>query len=354
MWMVGWLWPKLPFMIREFPLANLAILYLATVLDFWLGDPWHWLHPVQVIGAVIEAGKQLILNIGQIIPMTATAQKLYLRLAGGFLAWGVIIGTGGTSWLLVMGGLRLLPGLGWGIAIILLASCLAGRSLRWAAMDVMLPWQGGDLVTARTRLSRYVGRDTDHLDAREILRAVLETVTENATDGVFAPLFYAGVGCFIPGLGPVPLAMAYKAASTLDSMIGYRQFPYGDLGWVAAKTEDLLTWLPCRFVVLSLLLGSKNPRQAWAICCRDAPLDPSPNAGWSECAYAVVLGVQMGGENYYQGERKLKPLLGAPEQPITIDKIDQALNLTRWLSLVWIGVLTLGILAWQLYPYLYE
>ncbi|AFY61123.1 adenosylcobinamide-phosphate synthase CbiB [Synechococcus sp. PCC 6312] len=334
----------------ELSLGHLYSLCGAALLDFWLGDPWHWLHPVQVIGAVIEAGTQLIFGLGQRIPMSVTTQRLYLRISGGLLAWGVILGTGGVSWLLVAGGERLLPGLGWGVAIILLASCLAGRSLRVAAVDVLTPWQQGDLVTARSRLSRYVGRDTENLDAGEILRAVLETVTENATDGVFAPLFYAGVGCLIPGLGPIPLAMAYKAASTLDSMIGYRRFPYADLGWVAAKTEDILTWFPCRLVVLSLLLWAKNPRQAWEICCRDAPLDPSPNAGWSECAYAVVLGVQMGGENYYQGERKVKPRLGKPEQPITVDKIYQALSLTRWLSLAWLSLLTLGIVAWQLYP----
>lgn len=333
--------------------GNLDTLILAAVLDYWVGDPWQWLHPVQVIGAMIEAGKQLILGLGKFIPMSAFTQRLFLRLAGGLLAWSMILGTGGVSWLLVAGVEQLFPGLGVIVAIILLASCLAGRSLRAAAVDVLTPWQEGDLVRARARLSRYVGRDTENLEATEILRAILETVTENATDGVFAPLFYAGVGCFIPGLGPVPLAMAYKAASTLDSMIGYRRFPYTDLGWVAAKTEDILTWFPCRLVVFSLLLWTKKPRQAWAICCRDAPLDPSPNAGWSECAYAVVLGVQMGGENYYQGERKFKPLLGEPEHPITIDKIYQALNLTRWLSLAWVLLLSLGILAWQLYSDLY-
>lgn len=325
-------------------LNNGYILCWAALLDFWLGDPWSWLHPVQVMGAVIAAGQQFIFGLGQRIPMSATTQRLYFRIGGGLLAWGIILGTGGVSWLLVAGGERLWPGLGFVISVILLASCWAGRSLRAAAVDVLTPWQRGDLTMARDRLSRYVGRDTVNLGAGEILRAVLETVTENATDGVFAPLLYAGLGCLIPGLGPVPLAMAYKAASTLDSMIGYRRFPYADLGWVAAKTEDVLTWFPCRLAVLSLLLWAQNPRQAWDICCRDAPLDPSPNAGWSECAYAVVLGVQMGGENYYQGERKVKPLLGEPKQPMTVGTIEQALNLTRWLFLAWL-LLLVGILG---------
>jgi adenosylcobinamide-phosphate synthase len=152
-----------------------------------------------------------------------------------------------------------------------------------------------------------------------------------------APLFYALVGALLP-VGSVPIALAYKAASTLDSMIGYREAPYTHLGWFSARFEDALTWLPCRLTVLTIALLSGRPRQVWALCRRDAPADPSPNAGWSECAYAAVLGVQLGGRNIYRGQVKEKPLLGDATVPITDDRIDQALALTRQAALLWTAI----------------
>jgi adenosylcobinamide-phosphate synthase len=167
---------------------------------------------------------------------------------------------------------------------------------------------------------------------------VLETVTENATDGVMAPLFYTIVGAFIPVIGAVPLALAYKASSTLESMVGYKELPYTYLGWFSARWEDGFTWLPCRLTVITLSLLSLKPVNVWRICRRDAIKDPSPNSGWSECAYAAVLGVQLGGINWYRGVAKEKPLLGDAIYPITPDSIDQALQLTRYAFLLWLGL----------------
>jgi adenosylcobinamide-phosphate synthase len=203
---------------------------------------------------------------------------------------------------------------------------------------------GGDLPKARISLSNYVGRDTENLSAAEILRAVLETVTENATDGVMAPLFYAIAGGLMPAIGCVPLALAYKAASTLDSMVGYKQAPFTHLGWFSAKLEDVLTWLPCRLTVLTLALLSGRARYVWQLCQRDAIADPSPNSGWSECAYAAVLGVQVGGTNWYHGVPKHKPLLGEPLYPITPQRIYQATRLTRNCFLIWLTVGLLGLI----------
>jgi adenosylcobinamide-phosphate synthase len=221
--------------------------------------------------------------------------------------------------------------------VVLLASCFAGRSLRRAAEEVLAPLDAGDIATARDYLGLYVGRDTGYLDEAEIRRAVLETVSENATDGVLAPLFYALVGACLP-LGSVPVALAYKAASTLDSMIGYREAPYTYLGWFSARFEDALTWLPCRLVVLTIALLSGQPQRVWALCRRDASADPSPNAGWSEAAYAAALGVQLGGTNQYNGILKEKPRLGDAVYPITRDRILQALALTRRAALLWTGL----------------
>nr|MDJ0591806.1 adenosylcobinamide-phosphate synthase CbiB [Pleurocapsa sp. MO_226.B13] len=195
-----------------------------------------------------------------------------------------------------------------------------------------------DLKSARSRLSLYVGRDTDNLSESEILRALLETVGENAVDGVTAPLFYAILGLLLPGVGSLPLALAYKAASTLDSTIGYYREPYTDLGWFSAQLEDRLTWIPCRLTVLTLSLFSGRPLEVLAICRRDGIKDPSPNSGWSEAVYAAILRVQLGGKNSYQGVIREKPLLGEPLEPISRAKIYQALDLTRYCFLFWLAI----------------
>jgi adenosylcobinamide-phosphate synthase len=295
------------------------VLAVAAFLDYLIGDPWNWLHPVQVMGWMITYYSQWALRWHQ-----PRVRKAW----GVGLAIGLPVLTGLVGWGIVFLARRLHPLVGMAIESILLASCFAGRSLRRAAEDVLKPLIAGDLAAAHEQLRLYVGRDTDRLSESEVLRAVLETVTENATDGVIAPLFYAILGAFLP-MGSAALALAYKASSTLDSMVGYREAPYTHLGWGSARLEDALTWIPCRLGVLSLALISGKPRKILQICQRDAPQDPSPNAGWSECAYAAVLGVQMGGVNHYKGKVKEKPLLGDAVYPITIQTIARALNLTR-------------------------
>ncbi|HEY9794124.1 MAG TPA: adenosylcobinamide-phosphate synthase CbiB [Leptolyngbyaceae cyanobacterium] len=325
-----------------------AVLLLAAGLDYVIGDPWGWPHPVRVMGWVISHFTQLALKLWSnedegekekfSTPSHVLPHQLQRRGAGIVLGVGLIVGSGLTGWLIVQGASWVHPLFGAVVQGILLASCFAGRSLRMAAVDVLQPLTAGQLDQARSNLSQYVGRDTETLSEAEILRAVLETVTENATDGVTAPLFYAIVGAFLPGIGSVPLALAYKAASTLDSMVGYRVEPYTDLGWFSAKLEDVLTWLPCRLTVITLALLSGKPQAVWHLCLRDATRDPSPNSGWSECAYAAILDVQLGGTNWYQGVAKDKPLLGNPVHPITSAKIDQALRLTRYCFLIWLGL----------------
>ncbi|MBW4576323.1 MAG: adenosylcobinamide-phosphate synthase CbiB [Aphanothece sp. CMT-3BRIN-NPC111] len=306
-----------------------GILLLAACLDYIIGDPWGWPHPVQVMGWVINHFTQFALK--------QWSSPLGRRLAGIVLGMGLVIGSGVVGWLIVQGFYQLHPLIGIGAESVLLASCFAGRSLRAAAEDVLQPLEANDVSGARLKLSQYVGRDTENLCQTDILRAVLETVTENATDGVMAPLFYAIVGGCLP-IGSVPLALAYKAASTLDSMVGYREEPYTNLGWFSARLEDALTWLPCRLTVITLALLTGTPQQVWGLCCRDAIKDPSPNSGWSECAYAAVLGVQVGGTNWYRGVAKDKPLLGDPIHPITEASIHQALQLSRWCFLIFLGI----------------
>ena len=319
------------------------ILVAAALLDFLVGDPWGWPHPVQAMGWVIQGYCRWVFKVCQ-TPQTE-------KLAGIGLGLGLVLGSGAIAALLLWGAYTLSPWLGMGLEILLLASCFAGRSLRRAAEDVLKPLVAGDELMARSRLRLYVGRDTEDLTAAEILRAILETVTENATDGVFAPLFYALLGYIFTHywshpviMGGVPLAMAYKAASTLDSMVGYRRAPYTHLGWFSARLEDTLTWLPCRLTVLTLGMISGRLAHVLALCRRDAPKDPSPNAGWSECAYAAILDIQLGGLNTYQGIPTLKPKLGNPRRPITPERIHLALRLTRNGFLLWL-LIALAILG---------
>jgi len=322
------------------PNSRLSLL-LAAVLDYLIGDPWGFPHPVRVMGWIIAQFNYFAFQY------LKSERSLYW--AGVVLGLGLILGSSVVSWLIVYTASQLHTLLGIVTDSILLASCFAGRSLRTAAEDVLQPLKAGDLVQARANLSLYVGRDTQELSAPEILRAVLETVAENATDGVMAPLFYAIASAFIPYTNVAFLPLAYKAASTLDSMVGYREAPYTHLGRFSARLEDRLTWLPCRLTVLTLALRSGKPRYVWQMCQRDAIKDPSPNSGWSECTYAAVLGVQLGGINWYRGVARQKPLLGDPIAPITVEKIHQALQLTRYCFLLW---LSLGIGAIAIFNFL--
>jgi adenosylcobinamide-phosphate synthase len=313
------------------------ILIAALLLDYIVGDPWSWLHPVQVMGWFITAWSKFTWKY--------LAHPIASKISGVGLCGTLILGCGVGSWAFFNYLEAWQPILAKMLEIILLASCLAGKSLRQASVDVLEAIN--DLAEARQRLSKYVGRDTAKLTAPEIYRAILETVAENSIDGVTAPWFYALLGASIPGVGAVPLALAYKAASTLDSMVGYLRAPYQDLGWASAKFEDILTWLPCRLTVLTLALLSGKPIAVWQICQRDAIQDPSPNSGWSECIYAAILGVQLGGDNYYQGERRSKPLLGDPGQEIAVGMIDRSLNLTQ--KVVWLWLLPiLALSLWKI------
>ncbi len=322
--------------------SNLIILIFAAILDRLIGDPVNWLHPVQVIGWMIARFTNLVT-----IEDAATNKRLprfsplMMRIAGVVLGISMVLGSEAVTWLMLIIASQIHTIFAIALSSILLAACFAGRSLREAAESVLKVLSTGNLEQARQELSRYVGRDTDDLSELEILRAVLETVTENAIDAVTSPLFYALVGSCLFPYGGVALAIAYKASSTLDSMVGYREAPYSDLGWFSAKTDDVLTWLPCRLTVITLALVSGKPIAVWKICQRDAHQDPSPNSGWSECVYAAILQVQLGGENRYRGIVKYKPLLGDAIEAIAPSKIQQALNLTRICFVLWLSLAVL-------------
>lgn len=225
------------------------------------------------------------------------------------------------------------------VEAVIIWTTIAQKSLKEAALTVYGPLKKGDIVEARHKLSYIVGRDTDQLDEQGVVRATIETVAENTSDGVTAPLFWAF-------LGGAPLAMLYRAVNTCDSMVGYKNDTYMEFGWASAKLDDWLNLLPSRLTSICMLLSNKPVRssvkESAKIVLRDAKKHPSPNSGWGEAAVAAILGIQLGGINYYKGIRSDRAKMGEPHFPVTGEHILQANGiLTRtvltFLLLLWIG-----------------
>ena len=278
------------------------VISLALLLDLAIGDP-HWLpHPVVAIGRLIQYLDQWLRR-----------HWLNERLAGVLLLLFVVISSAGITWLLIWILTALLPLVGW-IAVILVSStCLAARSLHKESARVASSLLTGDLLQARSYLSYIVGRDTDKLTEPEIWRALVETVAENTSDGIIAPLFWLTIG------GPVT-AMAYKAVSTLDSMVGYRNIRYQQLGWASARMDDVLNFVPSRLSALLLVMAAPlaglSLSGAAQITIRDRLKHPSPNSGHPESAAAGALGVRLGGESSYSGILSWKEYIGDQLHPI--------------------------------------
>ncbi|GKW49944.1 adenosylcobinamide-phosphate synthase CbiB [Halomonas sp. NCCP-2165] len=316
-------------MAEPLSLGLLGLVLLAIALDLIIGDPRALPHPVVGMGAVI-ARLERAWNRG-----SARAR----RLRGALMCALVVLGTYALAW----GGLALLaslhPGLAWLAELWLLASCLAIKGLRDAAREIAAPLARGELPEARRALAMVVGRDTAHLDEAEISRGAVETVAENTVDGITAPLCFAL-------LGGAPLALAYKAINTLDSMVGYRDERYADFGWASARLDDVANWLPARLTALTLWLGAlfmkglgsgeMATRGALAATWREAPRHPSPNSGWPEAMVANLLGVQLGGTNHYRGQVSERARLGTPRRPLAAGHIAATLRLMHggWLGFV--------------------
>ena len=320
------------------------LVLLACGLDRLLGDPPGWPHPVVVMGWWIN-------RLRHLAELLAGDRPWALRLAGFGITAVLVGGSALAGWGLEQLA-RCWPALGLPLVLEGLASALAGRSLEQAVQAVLVvlpePEASGPLEQARQRLAWFVGRDTADLDGAGILRAAAESASENAVDGLFGPLFWMLVGATLllagsghGGPGPLSLAWAFKASSTLDSMLGYRRGRLLWLGTAGARLDDLLTWLPCRLVALGLPLAAGQPGQSWCLfraALADGASDPSPNAGVSQAAYAHAVGVQLGGANRYGGQWRQKPLLAQGQPPADRRAILKILALSRRLEALWLAV----------------
>lgn len=276
-------------------------LLLGFLVDLAVGDPQGWPHLVRLFGRLI-AGLE---------------QRLYprenKRRAGAVLVVVVVLAAGLVPAILLMLAWRLSPWVYLGLETLLCWQCLAVKSLRVESLRVYTALAAGDLPEARKALSWIVGRDTDKLDEAGVTRAAVETVAENASDGVGAPLFWLLVG------GGV-LGCVYKAINTMDSMLGYRNERYQDFGRFAAKLDDAANFLPSRLcagtMVLSSALCGLDVRGAFRIWRRDRHNHASPNSAQTEAVMAGALGVRLAGPAWYFGCLHQKPFIGDDTRPI--------------------------------------
>lgn len=300
---------------------------IAFALDAAVGDPAWLTHPVVIMGRVIRRAEEGLRR-----------SRLPLKLAGVILAVALPAAAWLVTWLLVRLAGALHPWLGTGLEVWLFSTTLAARSLAEHALAVWRPLRAGDLGEARRRLSFIVGRDTAGLDESQIARGAVETVAESTCDGVIAPLFW-GL------LGGAPLAMAYKAVNTLDSMVGHKDERYIQFGWASARLDDLANLLPARLSALLLAAVALSPR-ALRTALQEAGRHPSPNSGWPEAAMAGLLGVRLGGLNHYDGEPEMRAYLGAAFPPPQAGEIARAVG---WMYLASAAGAGLGTLALWLF-----
>lgn len=273
----------------------------ALALDLLLGDP-QWLpHPVRGIGWFTARFEKI------------SRALLPARAAGIATVLLTIMATGLATWALPAGANAFHPALGTAVSILLLYTSFAVRDLIRHGQQVFQALAANNLPLARQRVAWLVSRDTAHLDAQGISRATVESLAENLVDGITAPLLFAFLG------GPVGV-LCYKAASTMDSMFGYKNEQYREFGWAAARLDDLLNFLPARLtgalIPLAALLTGLDWRSSWRIFRRDRLNHASPNSGHSEAAVAGALGVQFGGASVYFGIPTMKPTIGEAHRAI--------------------------------------
>ena len=285
---------------------NAAALAVGAAMDAAFGDPRNMLHMVVVFGKVISFWEKILYNMKN------------KRFAGLLLVVLTLLCCGVPIALVLWLAWRIHPILYAAVGSFLCWQCLAARSLRDESDLVRVPLTEGDLPKAREMVGRIVGRDTDALDEAGVTRAAVETVAENTSDGVIAPIFYIALG------GPLGGCL-YKAANTMDSMVGYKNDRYIDFGRCAALFDDVVNYIPARLAALELVLAAyltgMDGKNAWRIWKRDRRNHASPNSAQTESAVAGALGLRLAGDAVYFGKLHKKPYIGDDLRPIEPEDI---------------------------------
>ncbi len=302
-------------------------LITGVLLDRLLGDPQGWYHPVRTIGTFISRTETILRRL---LPKTKKGE-----LTGGvILCAAVLIGSGLVPWALLKLAGRIHPVLEWMLGCVMCGQLLAARSLKDESMKVCSALEKGELESARQAVSMIVGRDTRSLTEEGIIKAAVETVAENTSDGVIAPLIYMALG------GPVA-GFLYKGINTMDSMVGYRNERYEYFGKAAARLDDWANFLPSRLSAVLMLAAAAVCRMDWrrglTVFLRDRNNHKSPNSAQTEAACAGILGVRLAGDAWYFGKLVKKPYIGDDLRPVEAEDIRRANRLmygTEWLALL--------------------
>ena len=308
-------------------LLSVISLIIAYVLDLILGDPAFLPHPVVLIGKLISYLEGLVRAV---FPKTAKGEKL-----AGFLLWLIVCIVSYTVPAILLAlCARVSYWLYLALDSIICWQCLAMKSLKTESMKVRDALKGGDTEGARKAVSMIVGRDTSVLDESGIARAAVETVAENTSDGVVAPMLFAA-------FGGAPLAMLYKAVNTMDSMLGYTDEPYTNIGFVPAKADDIFNFFPARVTACLMILAGAvlrlDVRNGIYIFQRDRKKSASPNSGLPESVCAGLLGLRLLGDAVYHGVLHKKEYIGDALREIEAEDIARAnriMYVTAFLSLI--------------------
>lgn len=317
--------------ISSFILHPSPCLFLAAfILDLALGDP-RWLpHPAVLIGRLIELLEGVFRRVFR--------GKISELIAGGILAFIVPVTGSAVAFFIIYVVMMFSHWAGWLLAVFLGYTTIAAKSLYEEPLKVADLIAAGNLDEARKKLSYLVGRDTHNLDEKEIIRALVETVAENTSDGVIAPLFYLAVG------GP-PLAMAYKAINTLDSMVGYKNERYLYFGRASARLDDVFNYIPARFTALLMIIAAfilrKNWIGSWKTILRDGRNHSSPNSGYPEAAVAGAIGRRLGGPSCYGGVLNNKPFIGDEAGEFNVEDVKNSGRIMFISSVVMVGITVL-------------
>ncbi|MGN0281416.1 MAG: adenosylcobinamide-phosphate synthase CbiB [Prevotella sp.] len=298
-------------------------LIIGWLLDLLLGDPERLPHPVVLFGKLIAKGERR-LNRGS-----------WRRTKGAVLAVGLVAATIAATWGLLYLADAIYIIIGVAVRAILVFYCLAGTTLIKEVRDVFLALDRS-LDEGRRQVARIVGRDTSELSREEVQKAALETLAENLSDGVVAPLFWYAIG-------GVPAMMGYKMVNTLDSMIAYHSPRYLRFGTVAARIDDVANYLPARITALLMILVAGRP-QLLGFVMKYGPCHASPNSGWPEAALAGILGCRFGGPHKYFGEVFEKPFIGDTDRELTTADMRKAVGINRKTEILAVVIVVLLLL----------
>lgn len=298
---------------------HIIALLLGVILDLIIGDPYKLPHPIRLIGGLIGKLDHLFMDKR----IDRERNKNTERLLGLILVLIVISLTALVTSIVLIGAYLINPILGMVIEAILSFYILAAKSLKVESMKVYYALKNKSINEARYAVSMIVGRDTDSLDKEGIIRAAVETVAENTSDGVIAPLIYLSFG------GPI-VGLVYKAINTMDSMIGYHNERFENFGMTAAKLDDIVNYIPSRIsawlMILASFIGGKDydGKNALKIFKRDRYNHKSPNSAQTESVCAGALGVRLAGDASYFGQIVKKPYIGDANRNIRVSDIERA------------------------------